>query len=805
MFKNYFKIAFRNLWKRKTDSFINVIGLCIAFTSALLLLLSVAYEFSYDKFNKNAKDLYHTYFQTQSPSGDTRLSNAMPIPLMGALKQNFPDIKYATRMASGGSWFRYNEKKIEKGITYADADFFKMFSFPIVSGNSSKPFEGTNSIVISENAAKAIFGTENPVGKSVQVQVEDHWDAFTVTAVVQDFPSNSSIKYDIIMPFEAQSYYKQLENEWDSNFLDLFVQLNTAISGVQFEKKIQPFINKQYEETIKNMKRDGAVPAKDGSYIRLSMQPLLEMHTNTEIAGGDSIGLFYLYMLMTIAILIIAIACINFINLSIGKSFTRSKEIGLRKTLGALKNQVAMQFWAEAFLVCFIAFLISIVATYYLVPPFKQLFALNIQQSILKDASVWLYILIGFVIVTLLAGGYPAWQMAKLNVINVLKGKTNVGGSNRLRNALISFQFVISVLLISCTLITWQQMNYLRAKPLGYDTHQVISIPIAGDIDKTQALNLMRDKLAGSALIESVTGLYDNLGSGKDQSSRTSIRGFDYKNRELRSTWIGTSYDVVKTLDLKLIAGRDFSRDFATDSAAVVINEAMAKQIGEKDVIGVKLPVDSARPVTVIGVVQDYNYKSLKKKIEPLTLVLDGNFEVNYILVKVKGGQLKESMEFVKNTWAKVSPDSEFQGSFLDENVDRQYRREEKLMQMFSIGASIAIVLSCMGLLAMVILIISQRTKEIGIRKVLGASVGGIVKLIAKDFLLLVLIAACIATPIAWYFMNKWLQSFAYRINISWMVFVVAGVVTALVAFITIGWQAIKAALANPVKSIKSE
>ncbi|MBY0534314.1 MAG: ABC transporter permease [Chitinophagaceae bacterium] len=805
MFQNYFKIAWRNLWKHKTDSFINVFGLCLAFTSALLLLLSVAFEFSYDKFNTNAPNIYHTYFQTQTPGGDSRFSNAMPTPLGPVLKQNFPDIKYATRLANGGTWLQYKDKKIEIGITYTDADFFKMFSFPLTSGNTTKPFESTTSMVVNERSAKAVFGEENPIGKTVQIQVDDHWEARTVTALIKDFPDNSTFQYDFIMPFESQSFYKLVENEWNSNYLDLFVQLNPSVSGAQFESKLKPFMQQQYAETIKNMKRDGAVPANDGSYIKLLMQPLLDMHTNTEIAGGQSIAKFYLYMLMTIALLIIAIACINFINLSIGKSFTRSKEIGLRKTLGAMKNQVAMQFWAEAFLVCLVALIVSLIAAYYLVPSFKQLFALNVQQSILKELKVWLAIVGGFLFITLLAGGYPAWQMARLNVIKVLKGRATVGGSNRLRNALISFQFVISVLLIACTLITWQQMNYLRTRPLGYNTQQVISIPITGEIGKVQALNLMRDKLNNSPMVESITGLYDNLGMGTDNSSRTSIRGFDYKNRELRSTWIGTSYDVVKTLGLKLVAGRDFSPEFLTDSSAVLVNEAMAKQIGEKEIIGVKLPIDSAKPLTIIGVVQDYNYKSLKKKIEPLTLVLDYNFEPNYILVRVKGDRLKESMELMKSTWASVSPGGEFKGSFLDENVNRQYRREEKLMQMFSIGASIAIVLSCLGLLAMVILIISQRTKEIGIRKVLGASVLSIVNLISKEFLIMIFIAACIATPIAWYFMNKWLQGFAYQIKIQWFVFVAAGLLTALIAFVTIGWQAVKAALANPVMSIKSE
>ena len=510
-------------------------------------------------------------------------------------------------------------------------------------------------------------------------------------------------------------------------------------------------------------------------------------------------------MLASIAFLIIAIACINFINLSIGKSFTRSKEIGLRKTMGALKNQVAVQFWAEALLVCFLALIISCIATYLLVPQYKLLFDLNIRREMLQSPAVWLFILIGFIFITLIAGGYPAWQMARFNVVQVLKGKMSVNRSNKLRNGLITFQFIIAVLLISCTIISWQQIHYMRTRPLGYNTSQVLSVPITGEINPTQALQLMKNKLSASPYIESISGIYDNLGQGTDGSSRTSIMGFDYKNRELKSNWIGVSYDFVKTLDLKLVDGRDFSTAFSADSSAALVNEEMAKEIGEKQIVGLKLPVDSAKPLTIIGILKNFNFKSLKQKIDPLTLVIDKNFTINYILVKVKPTNLQASMALVKNTWASISPGSDFKGSFLDENVNRQYKREEKLMQVFTIGAIIAIALSCMGLLAMVILIISQRTKEIGIRKVLGASVATIVTLVAKDFLLLVLIATIIASPIAWYAMNQWLESFAYRISIGWYIFLAAGFVALLIALITISIQTIKAAMANPVKSLRTE
>ncbi|MBS1916753.1 MAG: ABC transporter permease [Bacteroidetes bacterium] len=803
MLKNYFKTAWRNLWKHKTDSFINIIGLCVAFSSALLLLLSVSYEFSYDKFHTNAKDIYHLYFHKQRVKGE-ELNSSMPAPLMPTMKSQYGDVKYATRYAGGGTTIRYKDKKISQSLDFVDADFFKMFSFPVIDGNKA-PLQNLDEIVLRKGTAKAVFGNEEPVGKVIEIEQNNNWKPFTVSAVVDDFPDNSSITYDAITRFENLSFYKEVSDQWNSNFHDVYVQLNSSVSPKQFETKIKPFTEKYFAEDISHFKRDGAVPMKDGSFMKIALQPLTVMHTDPEIGGGDSINRSYLYLLVAIAILIIAIACINFINLSIGKSFTRSKEIGLRKTMGALKNHVALQFWAEALLICFMAFVISCIASYLLLPEYKLLFAMHVQRNMLQSPMVWVFIVLGFLIITVIAGGYPAWLMARLNVVEVLKGKMTMSRSNRLRNGLITFQFIIAVLLISCTIISWQQIHYLRTKPVGYNTSQVISVPANSEMDPTQALQLMRNKLASVASVENVSGIYDNLGRGTDGSSRTSVLTFDYKNREIKSNWMGVSYDLVKTLDLKLVDGRDFSTAFATDSSAVLINEEMAKEIGEKNIVGMKLPVDSAKPLTVIGILKNFNFKSLRQKIDPLTLVLDKNFGINYILVKVKPNNLQASMDAVKAAWKTIAPNSEFQGSFLDENVNRQYKREEKLMQIFTTGAVIAIVLSCLGLLAMVILIISQRTKEIGIRKVLGASVGSIVALVAKDFLILVLVATVIASPIAWYAMNQWLQSFAYRISIGWYIFLAAGILSIIIALITISIQAIKAALMNPVKSLRSE
>jgi putative ABC transport system permease protein len=805
MIKNYIKTAWQNLWKHRTESAINIIGLCVAFTSALLLLLSVAYEFSYDRFHANAGSIYHVFFRTQRLKG-AESNSTMPAPLLPALKSAYPDLQYGIRNLDNGSTIRYKDKKIAENLKFTDPDFFTMFSFPILEGNSKAPLAGLNDVVLRASTAHAIFGDEEPVGKMIELRWQDGWKPFTVSAIAADYPANSSFTYDAIVRFENSPFYQKNEADWDNRFHDVFIQLKTGISQNAFEAKLPSFVNKNLSQEIRNLQRDGVRPASDGSLVRLVLQPLLALHTDTTLNGmGDSINESYLYLLAVIGFLILMIACINFINLSIGKSFSRSREIGLRKTMGALRHDIALQFWGEALLVCTIAFVLSLFASYFLLPSYKLLFAMHIQRAMLGSPAVWCFIAISFLLITLIAGGYPAWLMGKMVVVEVLKGKMSVSRSNRLRNGLIVFQFVIAVLLISCTLISWEQIHYLRTKPLGFNVNQVISIPVNGDTNPTRALKLMRDKLSSSPYVESISGIYDNLGKGADNSGRTSVMGFDYKNREIKSNWMGISYDFVKTLDLQLIDGRDFSTVYATDSNNVLVNEAMAREIGEEHTIGTKLPVDSAKPLTVIGVLKDFNFKSLRQEIAPLTLVLDNHFGINYILIKVKKDHLDASMSSIRDIWKIVAPGADFQGSFLDENVNRQYKRETQLMEIFTIGAIIAIALSCMGLLAMVILIVSRRTREIGIRKVLGASIPSLVSMFSLDFIVLVMIATIIATPLAWYTMHRWLESFAYRIEIGWTIFLYAGLMAAMVAMITVGMQSMRAAMANPVKNLRSE
>ncbi|WP_173003081.1 ABC transporter permease [Chitinophaga sp. SYP-B3965] len=806
MIRNYLKIAFRNLVKHKTNTIINLLGLTVAFTICLLLVISVYYEFSYNKYHVNGKDIYRPYFSQQTPEGK-QLQPTMPEPMLKALKDQYSAVKYGSRYKRMGCELEYNGKHYMKQITYVDADFFRMFTFPLIKGNAVNALESQNSIVLNEEVATAMFGEEDPIGKQVRMQAGGEWKVFMVSGVGEKIPENSSFGYQAAIRFENDDNYPNVMNEWESTNHDLFIQLAPGTDPRKFEAGLQAFINKQYESNINDLKRDGARPTATGQYLELLMQPFLKMHTDTSMRGvGTVISRTYLNMLLAVACFVMLIACFNFINLSVGRSFTRSREVGLRKTLGAMPRQVAIQFWGEAALICLLSLAISVPLFYFLLPHYRELFGSSVTTHILFQPSTIACIFGCFLLITIIAGGYPAWIMTRMDAVKILKGKLRLKTSGSLRNGLIISQFAIAILLISCTLVTWKQLNYLRNQPLGYNSSQIVSIPVGTEVDGRDALQLLRQKLTQEPAVLGVTGLSTNLGVGLDGGSYSWGTGFDYKERAVNMAWMNVGYDFVKTMDLKLISGRDFSPAFSTDSNSIVINEQMARQLGEKDPIGVKLVHDTAlAPMTVIGVVKDFNFQSLHTKVEPLGLVMYKPMPVNVLLVKVSPQKLPVIMDKLKAVWKEISPRTDFKGSFLDENINRQYDREERFTRIFVYAAIVAIVLSCLGLFALAILAIMQRTKEIGIRKALGASAGNIVQLITRDFVKLIFIAMVIATPTAYYFMNKWLEGFAFSIEIKWWWLLSAGLLALAVALCTIGYQSLKAALTNPVKSLKSE
>ncbi|KAA2245230.1 FtsX-like permease family protein [Chitinophaga agrisoli] len=806
MFRNYIKIAWRNLRKSKLLTGVNVLGLAIAFAACILLVLTAWRELSFDQFHTNKGRLQELYITVQRPEGEESRSN-FPIPLTPALKQDFPEVKAASRFIAISGSIRYHDKTFQADVKSADADLLKMFSFPLIKGEMHQPLNSLSNVVITANMAKKIFGAEDAINKPVEIYLEGEWKSFIVSAVAKDIPDNSTISFDVVCRFENTPGYVSQKDDWGASSNEVFVQLADHATVAGFERRSGTFVNKYFTAILRDLKRDGVAPGKDGQLMSLHLMPITTIHFNSISSSGGAISKTYPYLLLLIGGFILFIACVNFMNLTIAAAFSRSREIGMRKILGAVKTQLVTQLWGEAVLICLLALVTGLVIAYLLLPGYNALFSNKLSLALLKSPGLLAGVLLGFVLVTLLSGGYPAWAIAKINTLKVLKGSLQAGKSNGLRNVLMVTQFVISSLLICCTLIAWQQLDYLRKMPLGYNRDQVISIPLPYEMDTEQALQRMRNSLSGQTGIAAISGAAINMGRGRDGASQSSIIAMDYKGHSVRSNWLRVDYDYVKALGLTLLAGRDFSQAYGTDSSGLVINEKMAAQLGGvQAALGVQLPVlDSAHPLTVIGVVKDFNFKPLKEDIAPLTMNLVKSWPVQYIFVKVAPGDLQGSMALVKKQWKQLYPGSDIDPSFLDENTDRQYRREQRYSGIFISAAILAIIISCMGLFAISVLVMTRRTREIGVRKVLGASVIGIVALVSKDFVKLVLLSVMIAAPIAWYVMDQWLQDYAYRIHINITVFVAAGGIALLVAVLTVSIQSVRAALMNPIKSIRTE
>ena len=804
MFKNYLKIAFRNIWKSRGYAFINIVGLSVAFCVSVFLFLTSYFQLTFDDFHEDGDRIYQTYFFSNDPEQAGK-TTTMPFPITTALKAEFPEIEGIARVVNGSDVVEYKGKYFDKQVKFTDPDFLKIFSFPLVEGNKESALTDLSSIIISENMAKSVFGTEDPMGKTLQLGLGANKKQYVVTGVLGDFPDNSSIEFDAFIRSENVSDYQSQKDAWDARSHIVFLKLSQNTDRDNFEKKLKPFAKKYLSQSFASLEKKGAKPDERGDVFAIRLQKLANVHFGTELATGGSTPATLVYALMGIAFFILLIACINFINLNVARSFIRAREVGVRKSLGALKNQLFIQIWGEAAVICFVGFLVGVILSMLLLPTFNATFKSKLTLDYMLQPDKIALILALFVLVTTLAGGYPAWQMSKFNAVEVLKGKLTMKKPGLLRNSLIITQFTLSSLLICCTIIAVQQVNHLRNQPLGFQKEEVISIPIGNKVDGYQALQRMRNKLASDPSILGVTGSEVNLGVGADKSTYRSVIGFTYKEKEVSTDWLGVDYEYLKTLNIKLLDGREFDPAYPADSLdRVIITESMAKKIGETDPVGKYFQTDSAgAKIQIIGLIPDFNLYSVKNDKNPITIHLSRT--PLYIFVRVTPQSLNVSMDKLKAIWKEITPESEYNGTFMDENTNNWYKEEQRLSHIFSLASGIAILLSCLGLFAVALIVIEQRTREIGVRKVLGASIPNLVFVLSKDFVKLVVIAILIASPLAWFFMQKWLDNYPYRIEISPLVFVGVGLSAIIVAVGTVSFQSIKAALMNPVKSLKSE
>ncbi|WP_019987665.1 ABC transporter permease [Rudanella lutea] len=804
MFRNYLKIAFRTLTKHKTHSLINLIGLSVAFASATLLFMTAWFEWSYDRFHADSERIYRLYIQESS--GES--TSIMPYPLTPALQTELNDAEAVTRFMWSQTEF-VGEKRVAKDIRFVDPAVFKTFSFPFIQGDPNTALNELSSMVLTEDMAQDLFGNENPLGKTLRTDGLNMGRDFVVTGVIANPRTNSSFQFDALVRPEVRADYQPNKAEWGNRNHEIFVKLKPGIDAQTAERRLSALSQKYWQADIAEAKRRGDKPDERGEYISLRLQPLTDIHFDTKGVMGGGISRTYVYALALIGLFILLIAGINYVNLSLARSVTRAREVGVRKSLGAQPGQLLGQFWAESLVVCVLALGIGFGLVLWLRPSFNRLFGTRLSTDLLFQPGTLIAIGLGFGLISLLTGGYPAWLMARFEAVTVLKGKLKGPKAGGLRSVLIVAQFALASLLITCTLLIGQQLRFLRERPLGFNEEQVISLPLRNqdNLDGNRAVRLLRDRLRNNPDVVSISGTASNVGEGMDGNMSRSMSGWTHNNREVQTDWLRVDFDYLKTLDMTLLAGRDFSPAFSTDTAsAVIITQSMAKQLGEKNPVGVFIHPDTTGPkYQVVGVIPDFNLYSLRQKATPITMHLDASTELSYALIRTTPGGMIRVMDQLKGLWREMAPTAAFQASFVNENTNRWYVREERFATIFQLAAGLTILLSCMGLFAIALLSIEQRTKEIGVRKVLGASVPGLVALISKDFLKLVLIAVVIAAPVAWYAMNAWLQDFAYKIDIEWWVFAGAGLLALVIAFVTVSFQSVKAALMNPVKSLRAE
>ncbi|GGA93906.1 ABC transporter permease [Puia dinghuensis] len=812
MIRNYLLTAWRNLQKNKFNATINVIGLSVAFTCCILLFLMVQYEFSYDSFQRNGDHLYKAYDLSHAASGDKR-GESMAFPAAPAMKKEVAGVVHTTGLMSAGAGIRYKGKEVFQRITLVDPDFFGMFSFPIVAGNAASPLAELSDVVLAQSTATALFGGEDPVGKPVEIKVAGQWKAVTVSAVIADAPENSSVQYYILARTEIHPNYPNQKNSWDEQHHPVFVQLAASASVLAAEKDLRQLVKRHGLVNEIQMKSQGYHKDANGDYYAIRLERIADLHFDPDLGGRNSMNKAYLYTLMLIAGIVMLIACFNFVNLNVARSFTRAREVGIRKTIGAGRRQIYFQLWAESLLLFVVAAVIAVGASSMLLQRFNDLFTEKLKLETLLQPGVLLVALAGAVLVSFLAGGYPAWLVSRFNTVEVLKGKVSVRGSGLLRSGLITFQFVLASALISGTLVIYRQFNHLRTASLGYVQESVISIPLKNPENAQRYANELRMDLGSQPWMAGITGSSVNIGIGQDGSMSHSGLGFTIGDKGFSTTMLQVDYDYLSVLGMKPLAGRDFSRDFGTDTSTsvtnVVVTESMAREFGVKnvqDVVGMSFLTDSSGPKwNIIGVIPDFHLYSMNERLAPTTLFLQRHGGLNYLFVKVRTTNPAMTLGLVQAAFHRLEPDNPTAASYLTENTARWYDKERRLSSIFFTSAFIAILLSCLGLFAIVSLVMKQRRKEIGVRKVLGASIPAITGLLSKDFIRLVAIAFLLSTPVAWYFLDRWLRNFEYRVAASWWVFVLAGATTLVIALVTVGIQTVRAAVENPVRSLRSE
>ncbi len=791
MFKNYLKLAFRSLFRSK-NYWINIFGLAIALACFIIIALWVQDELSFDKFHKNVDNLYRVTWKEKS---EQKYSVLTPAPLAGVLKNNYSQITNSARYTKipVPLFFNYKGKNLQAKVSFADPEFLKIFTFPFIQGDQQTALNEPFSIICTEEMAKKYFPNINPLGKILTFQLGNNLEfRLKVTGVIKNIPHNSHIQTSAIISFDFWKSIRDL-NYWGDSFTTtyLFIKENQNIKSI--ERKIENCMGKYMGGGVTSGTQVFLQPVKD---IHLYSNFRLETNTHGDIK--------YIYLFAVIALFILIIACINFMNISTAHSLKRAKEIGVRKVIGGKKIDIIFQFLGESFCFLLLAFILAIILAELSLPYFSSLTGKNLIIDYLSGQFILGAIIILF-ITTVFSAGYPAFFLSSFMPIKVLKDNINLTSKgNIFRKALVALQFSLSIIIIIGSFVVYNQIKFMRNANLGYNKENLIYVKMSGDM--AAKYEAVKNDLRQYPNIISATANEFVTGDIRQGTSSISWEGKQKNNVIMQVLRI--DYDFLKTYDIKMVKGRFYSKDFSTDATnAYVVNEAAVKAMGMKSPVGKQFKLWGCSG-KIIGVIKDFHFKSLHNNIEPLILWPNTkkNFSsFSYITMRVKAEDMQQTISFIKNLWKRYSPNYPFEFKLFDETLDAQYRSEQRVGKVLMWFTLLAILISSLGLLGLISLMIEQRIKEIGIRKILGASVFRIVRILLKDFILWILLANVIAWPIAWITMNKWVQNFAYHINISLWIFLFSGTLALVIALLTVSFQTVRAASANPVESIKYE
>ncbi len=800
MFRRYIKTAARSLLRSKGFTIINITGLAFGLAACLLILFYITDEWSYDRYNKKASDIYRVNTDIKF-GGNSSLYAISPPPLAAALTSNFPEVDKVARIikATDISFKKGSTNVHEDNVVYADQEIFNVFTLPMINGSPINALSAPNSIVLTERAAKKYFNNVNVAGG--YITLVNNSTRYKITGVIKNIPVQSHFNFDYVL--SMPSLASSRDNNWNNFSFNTYVLLRPGVSYKSFEPKMNALIRQHFGE--ENYKRF----TSSGNYIRLNLIPLtdIHLHSNRQYELGNNNSVTYVYIFSAIALFVLLIACINFINLSTARSANRALEVGVRKVLGSSRIHLIARFITESILVALMAALIALLAAWALLPLFNQISGkeLTISVQLLKWLLPFLFVTV--LLVGILAGSYPAFYLSGFKPIKVLKGKVATGFKGSLfRSILVVLQFSISIILITGSLVIYNQLNFIQHKSLGYNRNHVLVVKNVNVLDNAKPFKEAVKQIPG--VTNATLSGFIPTGSLRAPDGVFKERIADSKNALFTEIW-PVDADYVSTMGMSLLKGRNFSTDHATDSLGVIINQTAAKMLGyNNDPLNKKLysPQDSGKRIKeyhIIGVLNDFNFSSLRDNITPVVMRLAD--DKGALSIRINTSDMAPYIKRIEAKWNAESPNQHFEYSFMDDDFDAAYRYEQRTGKIFLAFTMFAIFIACLGLFGLAAYAAEQRTREIGIRKVLGAGVSALVAMLTKDFLKLVVIAIIISMPIAWFTMNKWLQGFAYREEIHWWVLVTAGITAILIAFITISFQSFKAAGANPVKSLKSE